>query len=450
MSWTRRSFLKKTPALSAATSSLAMSRPAATFVEGAAKPALLGGPKVRSDAFPSWPISGELEERALQETLRSGRWYRGTGQQTKRFEQAFRELTGAQHCLATANGTSALYVSLNGMGIEPGDEVIVSPYTFIATINVVLRQYAMPVFVDTDINTFQIDAHKIEAAISPLTKAILPVHLGGSACDLDTILSVSRKHGISVLEDACQAHLAEWRGRKVGTYGKAGCFSFQASKNLNSGEGGAILTDDEQLHERCYTFHNNGSGLKAPGGNFAYAGTGDNRRMVEMEAALLLAQMTRLEEQSECRTRNAVYLTSLLKEIPGIVPAQMHEGCTRNAYHLYMFRYQKAGFGGLPRATFLKALAAEGIPASRGYLPLNLEPFLQAAVQSRAYRKLFPENVLRDWKERNECPANNQLCEEAVWFTQNMFLGTKSDMDQIAGAIRKLQKHAGELMTQAI
>jgi len=391
-----------------------------------------------------------LEERALQETLRSGRWYRGTGQQTKRFEQAFRELTGAQHCLATANGTSALYVSLNGMGIEPGDEVIVSPYTFIATINVVLRQYAMPVFVDTDINTFQIDAHKIEAAISPLTKAILPVHLGGSACDLDTILSVSRKHGISVLEDACQAHLAEWRGRKVGTYGKAGCFSFQASKNLNSGEGGAILTDDEQLHERCYTFHNNGSGLKAPGGNFAYAGTGDNRRMVEMEAALLLAQMTRLEEQSECRTRNAVYLTSLLKEIPGIVPAQMHEGCTRNAYHLYMFRYQKAGFGGLPRATFLKALAAEGIPASRGYLPLNLEPFLQAAVQSRAYRKLFPENVLRDWKERNECPANNQLCEEAVWFTQNMFLGTKSDMDQIAGAIRKLQKHARELMTQAI
>jgi dTDP-4-amino-4,6-dideoxygalactose transaminase len=427
-----------------------MSLPAAKAVDGTAKPALLGGPKVRSEAFSSWPISGEPEERALQETLRSGKWYRGTGQQTKRFEEAFRQLTGARHCLATANGTSALYVSLNGMGIEPGDEVIVPPYTFIATINVVLRQYALPVFVDTDINTFQIDAHKIETAISPLTKAILPVHLGGSACDLDAILSASRKHGINVLEDACQAHLAEWRGRKVGTYGKAGCFSFQASKNLNSGEGGAILTDDEELHERCYTFHNNGSGLKAPGGNFAYAGTGDNRRMVEMEAALLLAQMTRLEEQSKCRTRNAVYLTSLLKEIRGIIPAQMYEGCTRNAYHLYMFRYQQAGFGGLPRATFLKALAAEGVPASGGYRPLNREPFLKAAVESRAYRKLFPEDVLRDWKERNECPANNQLCDEAVWFTQNMFLGTKSDMDQIADAIRKIQKHAGELMTQAI
>jgi Predicted pyridoxal phosphate-dependent enzyme apparently involved in regulation of cell wall biogenesis len=443
ISWTRRSFLVKSPALTVATPALGI----ALGAGAADKPALLGGPKIRSERFPSWPVSGELEERALIETLRSGNWYRGNGQQTKKFEDAYRKLTGARHCLATANGTSALYVSLNALAIEPGDEVIVPPYTFIATINVVLRQYALPVFVDTNINTFQIDAEKIEAAISPRTKAIIPVHLGGSACDLDTILSVSRKHGIAVIEDACQAHLAEWRNRKVGTYGKTGCFSFQASKNLTSGEGGAVLTDDEELYDRCYTFHNNGSGLKAPSGNFAYSGSGDNRRMVEIEAALLLRQMTRLEEQSKRRTANALYLTSLLKEIPGIIPAQMHEGCTRNAYHLYMFRYRNAEFGGLPRKTFLKALAAEGIPASRGYSPLNKEPFLKAALQSRSYQKLFPGSVLSSWEERNECPANNQLCNEAVWFTQNMFLGTKSDMDQIAEAIRKIKKHAGELMT---
>jgi len=445
--WTRRSFLVKTPALSVATPALGIALGAAKGSGGAEKPALLGGPKIRSEKFPSWPVSGELEERALIETLRSGRWYRGNGQQTKRFEDAYRQLTGARHCLATANGTSALCVSLNALGIEPGDEVVVPPYTFIATINVVLRQHALPVFVDTNIDTFQIDAKKIEAAISPRTKAIMPVHLGGSASDLDTILSLSRKHDIPVIEDACQAHLAEWRGRKVGTYGKAGCFSFQASKNLTSGEGGAILTDDEELYERCYTFHNNGSGLKAPSGNFAYSGTGDNRRMVEMEAALLLQQMTRLEEQSKRRTANALYLTSLLKDIPGIVPAQMHDGCTRNAYHLYMFRYRGSDFGGLPRTTFLKALAAEGIPASRGYSPLNKEPFLKAALQSRSYQRLFPEDVLRNWNDLNECPANNQLCEEAVWFTQNMFLGRRSDMDQIAEAIRKIQKHAGELRT---
>jgi dTDP-4-amino-4,6-dideoxygalactose transaminase len=445
MTWSRRSFLKRTPALGAATS-LGVALSAAKTPTGIGKPALLGGPKVRSEAFPSWPVSGEPEAQALIETLRSGKWYRGNGHQTKKFEEAFRSLTGARHCLATANGTSALYVCANALDIEPGEEVIVPPYTFIATINVVLRQHALPVFVDTDINTFQMDAKKIEAAISPFTKAIIPVHLGGSACDLDAILAVSRKRGVSVIEDACQAHLAEWRGRKVGTYGKAGCFSFQASKNLTSGEGGAILTDDEEVYNRCYTFHNNGSGLKAPGGNFAYAGTGDNRRMVEMEAALLLQQMTRLEEQTNCRTNNALYLTSLLKEIPGVVPAQMYEGCTRNAYHLYMFRYQKAEFGGLPRATFLKALAAEGIPGSRGYLPLNRESFLKTALESRAYKKLFPENVLKNWEERNECPENNKLCEEAVWFTQNMFLGTKNDMDQIAEAIRKIQKHTGELM----
>ena len=447
MPWTRRSFLVKTPALSVATPALGIALAAArTAAGGTGKPALLGGQKIRTQAFPSWPVSGELEEKALIETLRSGKWYRGAGQHAKKFEEAYQTLTGARHCLATANGTSALYVSLNAVGVEPGDEVIVPPYTFIATVNVVLRQHALPVFVDTDVNTFQIDAKKVEAAISPRTKAMIPVHLGGAAFDVDAILSVSRKHDIPVIEDACQSHLAEWRGRKVGTYGRTGCFSFQASKNLNSGEGGAILTDDEEIHDRCYMFHNNGSGLKAIGSNFAYAGSGANFRMVEFEAALLTAQMTRLEDQSKRRTANALYLTSLLKEIPGIAPAQMYEGCTRNAYHLYMFRYEKARFGGLSRATFLKALQAEGVPASGGYSPLNREPFLKAALSSRSYKALFPEAVLRDWEERNECPANNQLCEQAVWFTQNMLLGPRGDMDQIAEAIRKIKTHADELV----
>ena len=216
-----------------------------------------------------------------------------------------RELTGAKTCLATANGTAALFTSLNAMGIEPGDEVIVPPYTFIATVNVVLRQHALPVFVDTDPETFQMDARKLEAAITPRTRAIVPVHLGGSVCDLDAILAIAKRRGVPVLEDACQAHLAEWRGRKVGTLGQAGCFSFQASKNLNSGEGGAILTDDEDLRERCYAFHNNGSGLRSIGNNFTYASQGCNLRMPEFQAALLTAQMARIEAQAKTRTANA-------------------------------------------------------------------------------------------------------------------------------------------------
>ena len=295
------------------------------------RPALLGGPKAHPAPFPGWPVFDTSEERAVAQTLHSGRWYRGNGKNVAQFEEAYAKLTGTKTCLATTSGTSALYTALNAMGVEPGDEVIVPPYTFIATINVVLRQHALPVFVDTDPVTFQMDATKLEAAITPRTRAIVPVHLGGNSCDLDAILAIARRRNVAVLEDACQAHLAEWRGRKVGSYGAAGCFSFQASKNLNSGEGGAIITNDEDLRERCFAFHNNGSGFRSIGSNFTYASGGFNLRMAEFTAALLVAQMARIEAQARTRTENAEYLTSMLKEIPGIAPARMYEGCTRNA-----------------------------------------------------------------------------------------------------------------------
>jgi perosamine synthetase len=179
----------------------------------------------------------------------------------------------------------------------------------------------------------------------------VPVHLGGAAADLDAILAAARRRGVPLVEDACQAHLGEWRGRKVGTYGKGGCFSFQASKNLNAGEGGAILTADADLLEACYEFHNNSRGRGQRGADFSYRGSGANLRMTEFQGALLLAQMTRLEEQARTCDRNGAYLTSLLRKIPGITPARMYEGCTRNAYHLYMLRYDKEHFAGLPRST---------------------------------------------------------------------------------------------------
>ena len=434
---TRRRFLEAT--------SLA---PAAFSLEAESsdgKPAILGGAKAHAEPFPSWPVIDHSEERILLETLRSGKWYRGTGQTVNHFEQDYAKLTGARFCLATANGTSALLAALSGVGVEPGDEVLVPPYTFIATINVVLQHRALPVFVDTDAATFQMDARKIESAITSQTRAIIPVHLGGNACDLDAILPIATRRNIPVVEDACQAHLAEWRGRKVGTYGQAGCFSFQASKNLNSGEGGAVLFNDEELFKRCYAFHNNGTGLERRTPNFAYNSTGTNLRMTEFQAALLSAQMTRIEAQARVRTENAAYLTSLLNQIPGIAAARMYDGCTRNAYHLYMFRYDKSQFAGVPRSDFLKALAAEGVPASGGYRPLNQEPFLQEALNARGYRKLFPAKTLNEWEERNRCPVNDRLCDEAIWFTQTMLLAPRRSMDRIAEAIRKIQAHAAHL-----
>jgi dTDP-4-amino-4,6-dideoxygalactose transaminase len=411
------------------------------------KPALLGGKPVREKPWPEWPRVNADDEQILMEVLQSRQWFREvSGRYAKRFEEEYAKLTGARHCLATANGTSALWTSLNALGVGPGDEVIVPPYTFVATVNVVLLQQALPVFVDTDPETFQIDARKIEAAITERTRAIIPVHLGGSAADLDLIFAVSKKHKLPVIEDACQAHLAEWKGRKAGTLGDTGCFSFQVSKNLPSGEGGAILTNSDDIIERCFAFHNNGRGRKTESYNFSYSANGANLRMTQFQAALLVSQMERIEEQSKTREENAAHLTGLMREIPGIRPARMYEGCTRNAYHLYMFRYDREQFAGLARGVFLKALAAEGIPCSGGYSPLNKEPFLKNVLQSRGYQTLFPKARLAEWEARNRCPANDRLCEEAVWLTQNMLLSGKGDMEQIAEAIRKIQGQAAALL----
>jgi dTDP-4-amino-4,6-dideoxygalactose transaminase len=240
--------------------------------------------------------------------------------------------------------------------------------------------------------------------------------------------------------------LAEWKGRKVGTWGTAGCFSFQASKNLNSGEGGAVLTNDDELAEICYNFHNQGRARQSTGYNFSYAGTrGSNLRLSEFQGALLLAQMMRLEEQTRRRTENAEYLTKMLAEIPGIRPAKMYEGCTRNAYHLYMFRYLKEAFANLDRAKFMRALGQEGVPCSGGYSPLNKDAYVRGLAKSQHYQRIYSSNELAQWVERNDCPQNEVLCQQAVWFTQNMLLGPRSDMEKIAEAIRRIQTHAGEI-----
>ena len=278
------------------------------------------------------------------------------------------------------------------------------------------------------------------------TGALIPVPLGGNVCDLDKIMEIAGRRKIRVVEDACQSHLAEWRGRKVGTIGTTGCFSFQASKNLNSGEGGAVLTSDDAVAEKVSAFHNNGRGRKVSGASAAVRGyRGGNLRLCEWQGAMLLAQMTRLEKQAKTREQNAAFLTKELGQISGILPAKMYEGTTRNAYHLYMFRYKADQFAGLPRAKFLGALAKEGVSCSGGYSPLNTEAFIQTALQSKAYKRIYPAKLLAEWAERTRCPANDQLCKEAVWFTQSMLLAPRKSMENIVAAVRKIHAHAAEL-----
>ncbi len=416
---------------------------AVTVVSGAgSKPALLGGEPVRKKAFPGWPVWKQEDETAWMNVLRSGKWYRGYGKAVDAFEAKFAAAMGAPYCLAVANGTSALVTALHGLDVQAGDEVIVPPYTFIATVNAVLAKQALPVFVDTDGRTFQMDASKIEAAITDRTVAVIPVHIAGAAANLDKVMEVGRRRKLKVLEDAAQAHLGEWRGRKLGTVGDAGTFSFQASKNLNAGEGGAVVSSDAAFIERCYAYHTNSSPRK---GVTVAPAQGVNLRLTEFQATLLMTQMERLEGQAKTRDGNAAYLTKLLSEIPGVTPAALENGCTRSAWHLYMFRYEAAEFAGLSRERFLKALAAEGVPCSSGYGPLNKQPFLENVLRGRGYQRLFSADRLRQWREENLCPVNDKVCAEGVWFTQTMLLGGREDMEQIAAAIGKIRAHAKAL-----
>ena len=410
------------------------------------KPALLGGNKAFTGSFSGWPIYDSTEEQAFVDVLRSNRWGRLDGKLTAKFEQEYAKMNDVKHSLGVSSGTSALYTMLGALETGPGDEVIIPVYTFVATYNVVVLNYALPILVDTDPESFQIDIKKMEKAITKQTKVLMPVHIGGSPADIDRIMAIGQKNKLPVIEDACQAHLAEWRGKKVGSFGIGGAFSFQSSKNLNCGEGGAIISNDSDFIKACYGFHHQGQTANAASFGTGEGTRGTNLRITEFQANLLLAQMTRLELQAKRRRQNAIYLTKLFDEISGITPAKLYEGTTNSAWHLYMSRYDKSKFDGLSREKFIAALNAEGVQCSSGYGQMNKDGYVTGLAKNPHYLRIYGEKTMKQWLERNQCPQNDKLTsEESLWFFQNMLLGTTRDMDQIAEAVRKIQKHAGEL-----
>ncbi|MHC4510730.1 MAG: DegT/DnrJ/EryC1/StrS family aminotransferase [Planctomycetota bacterium] len=369
----------------------------------------------------------------------------GQGNTVTEFEQAYAKILGAKRCVCTVNGTNSLLTALHALDIGVGDEVIVSPYTFIATYNVVIGSCALPVFADTDPETFQIDPDKIEERITERTRAILPVHILGLPANMDRIMAIAKKHNLVVIEDACQAWLAEWRGKKCGTIGNLGCFSFQNSKHLPIGEGGAVVGNDEELMDRVWSYHNCGRPFGSVKGTSKYPIIGTNRRMTEYQAAIGLSQIKRLESDTQRRNENAEYLTSRIKDISGIVPHKLYDGVTRAAYHLYPFRYKKEHFNNVPRARFLAALSAEGIPCSSGYGPQYRDGLIEVFLNSKNFTRAFSKARLKKYRRGLRYPANDQLCQEAVWLSQSLLLGSKADMDDIANAIEKLYKNRDKL-----
>jgi dTDP-4-amino-4,6-dideoxygalactose transaminase len=404
--------------------------------------AMLGGKPVRSRPFPDWPVFDAGEERALLEVLRSGRWWRytmgeavqaaaaadGAGSKVAEFQNLFAQSQGARFAVACSTGTAALEVALKAMGVGPGDEVIVPPYTFIATATAPMLIGATPVFCDIDLETFNMDPRRMEEAITPRTKAVVPVHFAGLAADVGAILEVAARRGLKVLEDAAHGHGGTWQGRGLGTIGAAGTFSFQASKNMTAGEGGLITTDDQELAGICESLVWVGREAGRPW--YEHHRLGWNYRLTEFQGAILIEQLKRLEQQTAQRLANGLYLNEQLAGIPGIHPLRIPSYATRHSFHIYVFRFDAAEFE-LSREGFLAALAAEGIPASSGYAhPLYRNPLFQEPGLPLDYSRFT-----------DLCPRAEQACAEAVWLEHRVLLGDRADMDDIVAAIRKIHAH---------
>ncbi len=446
---TRRGFVRMAAAGSAALSWLGAGRAPMALAADSDKPAVLGGKPAHTGSWPNWPEWRQSWEPQILEILRSGSWFRGSGGgKVPEFEEGYAKLLGAKRCLATSSGTTALITSLYVMGVDAGDEVIVSPYTFIATYNAILIQKALPVFADTDPETLTMDPATIESRITDRTRLVLPVHIYGMPCDMDPINAIARKHDLGVVEDACQAWLAEYKGQKCGTLGDLGCFSFQNSKHIPSGEGGAISSNREELVDRCYSYHNCGRARGTFKGSGCFA-RGNNFRMQHFQASILLQQFDKLVKETEIRRENADYLIAGLKEIPGLVPARLPEN-SRAVWHLFPMRYDAQQFSGLSRAGFMQALRAEGIPSSDGYSEQYNDGLLDEAIASRGFQRLFSQQRLKDYRESfKELKGNRQVCETTVGLSQNLFLAERSAMDQILSAIQKIQKHSAEIAKKA-
>ena len=448
---TRRTFVKKASAGAAgvALTSAGMASFYPEIIQDVEKPAILGGKPVRPEGSPlgvSWPVYDDTDIQMYLDAYKSKRWseYRNSDDELSvRFEKEFAELMGVSFCAATNTGTNALEAAQRAYDIGPGDEVITQTNTFIATAQTIFNLFALPVFVDSDPETFMINADLIEERITTNTKAIIPVHIGGAAADMDKIMSIAKKHNLVVIEDACQAHLGEWRNKKLGTIGNLGCFSFQEGKSLCSGEGGAVIGNDDNLMAKVDGYTNNGRDPRGrrsfPGGNF---------RITPFVAATLLGQIRRLEEQSTLRDENSLYLEKMLSEIKGVSPTKKYSGQTRRAYYIYQLIYEKEYFNDLPKSKFREAMRAEGIAFGRGIdSSLHIHPFVETYLNLPSFQKGFSKERLDRYRRENLCPVNENIDKETgLSLGQKVFLGSKKDMEDIVTAIVKIQKYSSKLV----
>ena len=398
-----------------------------------------GEPLIPGGLQTRWPIYDDTERGALIEVLESGHWCSLGQPESKvaQFERKFAQYIGTAHCLAVPTGTDALELAFRACGLEAGDEVIVPAVTFIASASAVVLATGVPVFVDVDPETYQISPEAVEAAITDRTRAIEPVHYGGYPADMDRIIEIAEKHDLFVVEDCAEAHGSEWRGKRVGSLGTMGCFSFQMGKPLTCGEGGSVTYSEEELAVKCYSYARLG---RRPGGErYKHYIPAGNFRMSEFLGAILLTQLARLEEQTEIRYQNGEYLARELDRMEGISALKRDPRVTKRGYYFYLVRYDASKWNDLHRDRFMEALRAEGVPCSTAHNdPLYQNPAFRDIKESLLYGNEMDYSKVH-------CPEAERIyATEVIAMSKNVLMD-KGDIDKILAAIRKVRKNVDEL-----
>lgn len=408
------------------------------------KLALLGGEPIRKKPFASWPQYTRADVERVVKVVESRHWggYPVPSKHAGEFAAQFAELHGAKYGICLTNGTIALLAAVQALGLKFGDEVIVPAYTWDGTAIAILQAGAVPVFVDVDPDTYCLDAKAVRAAITPRTRAIMPVHLAMRFADMDALLAIAREHKLIVIEDCAHAHGGQFQGKGAGAAGDAGCFSFQESKLMTAGEGGMVITNRLDCYEALQSIINCGRPSLTDQCQRKVLGT--NYRVTELQAALLIGQLEMWPGLYETRTRHAALLTKALGALPHVRPLPPQPGLTRETIYNYLFQYRPTG-PAPSRDLFVAALEAEGVPCDgRFYEPVYRSDLFYATPEN------CPQLVVgrpqpMDYAKCN-CPVSERAAyEEAVWLPQFLLVGEEQDVRDIAQAVEKVGANLGEL-----
>jgi dTDP-4-amino-4,6-dideoxygalactose transaminase len=405
--------------------------------------AIRGGAPVRPQGYPEWPVHDERDVEAVAEVVRSGRWggFPEPGPKAAEFAERFAAYQGAAHGVVMSNGTVTMEVALKALGIGWGDEVLVPALTFAATPYAAMAAGALPVFCDLDPSTLTIDPEQVEAAITPRTRAIMPVHLGHQMADMDRLMEIARRHSLAVVEDCAHAHGQRWRGTGAGAFGEFGSFSHQSYKLLTAGEGGSLLCGDEELARRAHSLIDCGRPKDPAERQYTF---GANYRLGELHAALLLVALERFPEQQAERARNAARFQRLAAAIPGVRLLPPDERITRWSFYRYVVLIEPEAFAGATNATVCAALEAEGVGAWEGYQPMSRYDLFQPGLSRLPVAVEHAERL--DPAGMSFPVAERAGLREAVYLDENVFRAGDRGVEDAAEALAKVQRHAAELV----